>query len=86
MIFINCLEDEMNVSFTENGMKGYATTKDVLVDFNFSLPAIRNMSDELLHAQVAQLLNDKKHNKNYLLYSYIYYIVLVLKQSFKIQK
>lgn len=56
MIFINCLEDEMNVSFTENGMKGYATTKDVLVDFNFSLPAIRNMSDELLHTQVVQLL------------------------------
>lgn len=73
MIFINCLEDEMNVSFTENGMKGYAATKDALVDFNFSLPAIRNMSDELLHAQVAQLLNDKKHNKE-VIYRYMFFL------------
>lgn len=54
-------------------MKGYATTKDVLVDFNFSLPAIRNMSDELPHAQVAQLLNDKKHNKE-VIYRYMFFL------------
>jgi len=73
MGFINCLEDEMNVSFTENGMKGYATTKDVLVDFNFSLPNLRHTSDDVLKANVEQLINDPKYNKE-TLYRYMFFL------------
>ena len=40
-----------NVSVTENGARGYATTFNPLVDFNFKITSYRNASDD-------QILND----------------------------
>lgn len=44
-MFIECLENELNVSTTENGAQGYKTTKSALVDFNFKIPSYRNKSN-----------------------------------------
>ena len=45
-MFIECLENELNVSTTENGAQGYKTTKSALVDFNFKIPSYRNKSNK----------------------------------------
>lgn len=42
----NTLENEMNVSITENGAVGYRTTGKELVDLNFATSSLRKMSDE----------------------------------------
>lgn len=73
MGFMNYLEDEMNVSYTENGMKGYATTKDTLVDFNFSLPSLRRENDNILKANVERLINDPKYNRE-TLYRFMFFL------------
>ena len=46
MSFINKLEDELNVSTTENGAIGYKTTKKEIVDFNFKISSYRNKGEE----------------------------------------
>lgn len=73
MGFMNYLEDEMNVSYTENGMKGYATTKDTLVDFNFSLPSLRRENNDMLKANVERLINDPKYSKE-TLYRFMFFL------------
>lgn len=40
------LENEMNVSITENGAVGYRTTGKELLDLNFAVSSLRNLSDE----------------------------------------
>ena len=40
------LNNEMNVSVTENGAVGYRTTGKALLDLNFSVASLRKMSDE----------------------------------------
>lgn len=42
----NTLENEMNVSITENGAVGYKTTGKELVDLNFATSSLRKMDDE----------------------------------------
>ena len=44
-MFIDELEKELNVSITENGAEGYATTGKELVDFNFKVASYRNKSE-----------------------------------------
>jgi hypothetical protein len=43
--FMSGLEDETNVSFTENGAKGYATTKHDLLDFSFNASSMRTADE-----------------------------------------
>lgn len=40
------LENEMNVSITENGAVGYRTSGKELLDLNFAVASLRSMSDE----------------------------------------
>lgn len=42
MSFMNELENELNISITENGAVGFKTTKSKLVDFNFKVPSFRD--------------------------------------------
>lgn len=42
----NVLGEEYNVSVTENGAVGYKTTGKQLLDINFSISSLRNMSEE----------------------------------------
>lgn len=42
----NTLDNEMNVSVTENGAVGYRTTGKDLLDLNFAVASLRDMSDE----------------------------------------
>ena len=42
----NTLENEMNVSITENGAVGYRTSGKELLDLNFAVASFRKMSDE----------------------------------------
>lgn len=49
----NTLENEMNVSVTENGAVGYRTTGKELLDLNFAVASLRKMSD----AEVAKRFN-----------------------------
>lgn len=41
----NTLENEMNISITENGAVGYKTTGKELLDLNFAVASLRSMSD-----------------------------------------
>ncbi len=43
--FINGIKNELNVSTTENGAKGYLTTNKAIVDFNFKISSYRNKSE-----------------------------------------
>jgi hypothetical protein len=38
-------ESEINVSYTENGAKGYKTTGKELLDMNFKIPSMRKMDE-----------------------------------------
>ena len=67
MGFINALENKLNVSYTENGMKGYKTTKNTLVDFNFALPKLRFSENANLELTVKSLFNDKNMKVSVLL-------------------
>ena len=42
----NTLENDMNVSITENGAVGYRTSGKELLDLNFAVASLRKMSDE----------------------------------------
>ena len=42
----NTLNEEMNVSVTENGAVGYKTTGKELLDLNFAVASLRSMSEE----------------------------------------
>ena len=42
----NTLENDMNVSVTENGAIGFRTTGKELLDLNFAVASLRSMSDE----------------------------------------
>ena len=42
----NTLENEGNISITENGAVGYRTTGKELLDLNFAVASLRSMSDE----------------------------------------
>lgn len=45
-MFIDNLKEELNVSTTENGALGYATTGKELLDFNFKVSSYRSKSEE----------------------------------------
>ena len=55
----NILENH-NVSITENGAIGYETTGKNLLDLNFSVASLRNVSE----AEIAERLNSLQHNSS----------------------
>lgn len=52
------LDKEYNVSYTENGAKGYATTCHKLLDMNFKVSSYRNRSEAEIEADFNEALNE----------------------------
>lgn len=65
----NTLENEMNVSITENGAVGYRTTGKELLDLNFAVASLRNMSD----GEVAQRFKRAFCENNILAVKWLFY-------------
>lgn len=60
MSFMKNLEDELNVSVTENGAVGYKTTKSELLDFNFKIASYRDKSDDIIQHDFIKVWNEDK--------------------------
>ena len=56
--FMTLLENDSNVSYTENGAAGYRTTRNALLDFSFQLTSMRNKTDEEITEAWAKVLRD----------------------------
>ena len=56
--FMTLLENDSNVSYTENGAAGYRTTKNALLDFSFQLTSMRNKTDKEIIEAWAKVLRD----------------------------
>ena len=50
--------DEYNKSVTENGMTGYRTTGKALVDINFAVSSLRNVTEEAIEAKWLNVYNE----------------------------
>lgn len=70
MSFIDKLEDELNVSTTENGALGYKTTKKEIVDFNFKISSYRNKSEEEIVDDFKRVWGEDKK----LAYKFLFFI------------
>lgn len=58
---VSTLNEEYNVSITENGAIGYRTTGNDLLDLNFSVSSLRNVQDEeVIKAFAKAFFSDKK--------------------------
>ena len=55
--FFKSLEDELNYSITENGAKGFATTKNKLLDINFIVPSLRGMDEDEIFSRFMEAFN-----------------------------
>ena len=57
--FEEVLDKKYNISITQNGAVGYATTKHDLLDMNFKVASYRHMStDQVIHDFVGALNQD----------------------------
>ena len=56
--FMDAVQDELNVSTTENGAVGYKTTKKALLDMNFKISSYRHMSDADIVADFEKAYNE----------------------------
>lgn len=55
------LDDEFNVSVTENGALGYCTTQSALLDLNFQVASLRSQSEEeIVNAFIKAFYEDKR--------------------------
>lgn len=64
------LNEEFNVSFTENGAIGYRTSGTALVDLNFSITSLRNKSErEIVDKFVKAFYEDKMLAVKWLFYA-----------------
>lgn len=70
MSFMKNLEDEMNVSVTENGALGYKTTGKALLDFNFKVATYREKSDNEIQHDFIKVWNEN----NELAIKYLFYV------------
>lgn len=68
--FINGLENETNVSITENGATGYKTTKHEIVDFNFKVASYRSKSENEIKSDFKKVWGENKE----LALKYLFYI------------
>ena len=55
--FEKVLDEKYNISITENGAVGYATTKHVLLDMNFKVASYRHMSADQMISDFVGALN-----------------------------
>lgn len=69
-MFIDNLKDTLNVSITENGALGYATTGKALVDFNFKVASMRNWSEENIKRKFKKVWYENKE----LALKYLFYV------------
>lgn len=69
-MFMNELENELNVAITENGALGYKTTKSELVDFNFKVASYRNRSENEIKHDFEKVWNEN----NELAFKFLFYI------------
>lgn len=69
-MFIDNLKDTLNVSTTENGALGYATTGKALVDFNFKVASMRNWSEENIKREFKKVWYENKE----LALKYLFYV------------
>lgn len=56
--FMDAVQDELNVSITENGAVGYKTTKKALLDMNFKISSYRHKSDAAIVADFEKAYNE----------------------------
>lgn len=62
-------ESQRNVSFTENGARGYKTTNNALLDFNFKLPYYRSaIAGEIIKDFAKTIQQDARLALRYLFY------------------
>lgn len=69
-MFIDNLKDTLNVSTTENGALGYATTGKALVDFNFKVASMRNWPEENIKREFKKVWYENKE----LALKYLFYV------------
>lgn len=69
-MFIDSLKDALNISTTENGALGYATTGKALVDFNFKVASMRNWSEENIKREFKKVWYENKE----LALKYLFYV------------
>lgn len=60
--FMENLSDRMNTSITTNGAKGYKTTGNLLLDFNFSIATLRGEEPEKIIEKWIPLYEEYKYN------------------------
>lgn len=66
---MNELQRQANVAITENGAKGYATTFNTLLDFNYKVPSLRNVDVGTYVREVINSVTDLET-----LYRYIFFL------------
>ena len=54
------LGEELNLSVTENGAIGYRTTGKALLDINFSISSLRNVTEEEIEKRYAKVFFENK--------------------------
>ena len=60
---VEFIKQTTNVSHTENGAKGYATTRKPLLDLNFNVSKLRFLSnDEIIDMFIDAYDDDKEHS------------------------
>lgn len=69
MKFMNELQRQANVAITENGAKGYATTFNTLLDFNYKVPSLRKADVGTYVREVINSVTDLET-----LYRYVFFL------------
>ena len=54
------LNEDMNVSRTENGALGYRTSGKELLDLNFAVSSMRNMNEKGIESKIAKAFYEDK--------------------------
>ena len=71
MDFVNALKNELNTNVTENGLVGYKSTNNILLDFNYKVPSMRKMDNTTLNKEIDRLL-DGVEDKEILFFFFFY--------------
>ena len=72
MDFVNALKNELNTNVTENGLVGYKSANNILLDFNYKVPSMRRMDNNSLNKEIDSLLDGVEDRE--ILFRYIFYL------------
>ena len=72
MDFVNALKNELNTNVTENGLVGYKSANNILLDFNYKVPSMRRMDNNSLNKEIDSLLDGVEDKE--VLFRYIFYL------------